>query len=251
MNGAAKTWARALVRANPRRISAFQPRAVARRRLLSAAVAPTGVTTRDFVVALFLSERDSRPLSYARVPRVLRGESTCSPGLDLPRGLVRRSGDLGCEVPIAVRTVCFSLFRCSLSSPSQLPRGLLFSPSLSLPRIGRAGAGFRLCVAARACPRASTALRCTSLCAHPAVAHPYSRTLTSPRNCTAQLSFTPLANLIGRNSRRARGKTPEQELSSSASGERMKALSCSLSLPLLLSLSFFYEHLPALPFAQG
>ena len=55
MNGAAKTSARALVRANPRRLSASLPRAIARRRLLSPAAVITGVTTRDFFVALSLS----------------------------------------------------------------------------------------------------------------------------------------------------------------------------------------------------
>ena len=52
-------------------MSACQPRAVARRRLLSAAAALTGVTTRDFVIALSLSGRASRPLSYVRVLRAL------------------------------------------------------------------------------------------------------------------------------------------------------------------------------------
>ena len=55
MNGTAKYSARALVPANLRRLSASLPRAVARRRLLSATAVLTGVTTRDFVATLFLS----------------------------------------------------------------------------------------------------------------------------------------------------------------------------------------------------
>ena len=65
MNGAAISPARALVRANPRRLSASRARAVARLRLLSAAAALTGVTTRDFVVALLLSLSLSLSLSVS------------------------------------------------------------------------------------------------------------------------------------------------------------------------------------------
>ena len=53
-------------------LSALRPRAVARRRLLSAAAALTGVTTRDFFVALSLSRSVLlRLFSYARVLLVL------------------------------------------------------------------------------------------------------------------------------------------------------------------------------------
>ena len=99
MNDAAVSPARALVRANPRRLSASRARAVARLRLLSAAAALTDVTTRDFLVVLFsLSERalsdrlprTRRCASLARPyvalrPHVVREESTRSPGQDLPR----------------------------------------------------------------------------------------------------------------------------------------------------------------------
>ena len=72
MNSAAKTSARALVRANPRRLPASLPRAVARRRLQSAAAALPSVTTRDFFVALSLSRSVLlRLFSYARVLLVL------------------------------------------------------------------------------------------------------------------------------------------------------------------------------------
>ena len=52
---------RAMARANPRRSAACQFRAAARRRLLSIAAALTDVTTRDFVVALSISERAAPP----------------------------------------------------------------------------------------------------------------------------------------------------------------------------------------------
>ena len=55
-----------------------------------------------------------RLASLARSPE-LRSPDGRRPGQGLPRILVRRSEDLGCEVPIAVRIACFSLCGRSLS----------------------------------------------------------------------------------------------------------------------------------------
>ena len=57
MNGAAQFPARALVRANPRRLSPSLPRAVARRRLLSAAAVLTHVANARLRRRASLSER--------------------------------------------------------------------------------------------------------------------------------------------------------------------------------------------------
>ena len=73
MNGEAISSARALVRANPRRLTASWPRVVAHRRLLSAAAALTRVANarlRRRAVSLSRSVL-LWLLSYARVPFVL------------------------------------------------------------------------------------------------------------------------------------------------------------------------------------
>ena len=56
MNGAAVSPARALVRANPQRLTASWPRAVVRRRLLSAAAVLTRVANARLRRRAFLSE---------------------------------------------------------------------------------------------------------------------------------------------------------------------------------------------------
>ena len=72
MNGAANTSTRALVHANPRRLSALRPRAVARHRLLSLAAALTRVANARLRRPAFLSRSVLlRLLSYAREPLVL------------------------------------------------------------------------------------------------------------------------------------------------------------------------------------
>ena len=65
MNGAAKSSARALVRANPRRLLASLPPAVARRWLLSAAAALTSVLSRSVLPQLLSSARVLLVLSPA------------------------------------------------------------------------------------------------------------------------------------------------------------------------------------------